>query len=223
MVGSTMLAILLILSVSLLFLRVGHAENNGGTFLAMAGKDSVLLATDSRRSSSILKGFLLDQRPRDLYKLGSRTLAGFYGSELCAGHVVWELQEMIKEHRDEELSPDSLARVVANILYKKGFPLCPIIVGLDDNDEAYICSMDGLGAQTKSKDFAVVGTANAEVLALCESLYRSGLEAEELLQLGGKCLQLAFQRNILSGGNIKVVVLQKGSKIISKILQFEDV
>jgi 20S proteasome subunit beta 3 len=170
----------------------------------------------------MLRGFMLDQRPRDVYQLGSKTLVGFYGPDFFGSLLMHHVQKLLYDHRDEELDPEHLARVIANTLYQRAWPLNPIVVGMNEQGEPFICSMDGLGAQTKSDTFAVVGTANAEVLTLCEMLYRPNLNAEELTELGTKCLRLAFQRNILSGGNVNVVVLKKGSSIVTTEIELQD-
>jgi 20S proteasome subunit beta 3 len=195
---------------------------NGGTFLAMAGRNSVLLATDSRYSSHRLKSFLLDMRPRDIYRVGDNTLIGSIGMEVGTMVLMDSLRSILLAHNKDDIEPVNVARVISNILYETGLPISPIVVGLDNQGDPFLCSMDGLGACTRSTSFVVVGTANAETLALCESMYRSGLEVDQLVELATICLKRAFQRNILSGGDVRLVTMHNG-RIYSKLVTVEDV
>ncbi len=218
-----MLMAALLFGIAIIFYVGVAASSTGGTFLAMAGKDGVMLAADSRYSFLHLRGVLLDQRSRDIFRLGSSTLFGCFGPDIYASVLVSDIQHVFGSHCQEELSPENLARIVSNILYERKYPVCPIMIGLNSLGQPFVCSMDGIGAQTVSNDYAVVGTANAEVLALCESLYHQGLDTNELMDLGTKCLKLAFRRNILSGGNIKVVVLHRDFTLTTKQFMFDDV
>jgi 20S proteasome subunit beta 3 len=75
----------------------------------------------------------------------------------------------------------------------------PTIVGIDSNKMPFICSMDGLGAQTVSNGFAVSGSANTGLYAACEELYRPGMSQQELIALAKRIMTLALQRDVMSG------------------------
>lgn len=197
----------------------------GGTFLALAGKDSVVLATDSRYSSPFTHNshFLLGHYPRNIYRIGSKTLIGCYGLEAHEHMLISSLENTLASYEDKRFNSENIAKLVANVLYSsQGFFLSPLVLGINEQGETFICSMDGLGAQTKSRSFAVVGSAQSALLAICESLYQQDLEAEELVSLAERCLQLAFQRDVLSGGNIKIVTLRNG-EFYSKEVDFTDI
>ena len=197
----------------------------GGTFLALAGKDSVVLATDSRFANPLSHSshFLLGNYPRQIYKIGSKTLVGFYGLESHEFLLMNEVEQKLANQEDEYIDPENVAKVISSTLFNgKGYFLGPIVVGLNKNMIPYICSMDGIGAQTNSRNFAVVGSAQSGLLAICESLYQLDLDAEELVGLAERCLQLAFQRDVLSGGTIKIVTLKNG-EIFMKEVEFKDI
>ena len=69
--------------------------------------------------------------------------------------------------------------------------------------------MDGLGAQTISDSFAVTGTANSGLYAICETLYEPNLSSNDLVAVVEKCLRLALQRDVLSGCSIRILTIAK--------------
>jgi 20S proteasome alpha/beta subunit len=71
--------------------------------------------------------------------------------------------------------------------------------------------MDGLGAQTVSNKFAVVGTGSEGLLALCESLYTPDLEAGALVGLAEHCFNQAMQRDVSSGCDVRVLTVTNGA------------
>lgn len=182
---------------------------NGGTFLALVGQDSVVLATDSRFVSLKLKGFMLSQQPRPIYRIGSRTLLGAFGLESDSQMLVESLTEKLDLYSDDEIEPKNIARLTSDILYNQKLTITPLIAGLSATGNGYLCSMDSIGAQTVCNSFCVVGSASSGLLAICESLYQPNCLAEELVLLAERCLRLAFERNVLSGGNMKLVTLTK--------------
>ena len=150
---------------------------------------------------------MITQSNRMIYSLGSRCLLGCIGLDCDARDLVNALREKVSSHNEMELDPSNLARCVSNILYKRGFYCTPTVAGLDDAGVPYICSMDGLGSQTISEGFAVSGTASGSLYAICEALYKSGLEGDALVSMAKKCMSLAMQRDVMSGGTCSLYLL----------------
>lgn len=198
----------ILIGLLLLVLFASSAGNvHGGTFLAMAGKDSVVLLSDSRFSSQKTGSMLLGAYPRKTIRIGSRCLVGCFGLENDAWTLMHKLRGKFTDLDESTVQPRSVARVVSDILYNDNFLLSPMVVGLGKNEVPHICTMDGLGAQTVSDKFAVVGTASEGLLALCESLYQPGLEAPQLAELAERCFHLAMQRDVMSGCDFRVHTL----------------
>ena len=194
---------------------------HGGTILAMAGKESVVIASDSRFSSYQTGPFLLGQFPRCMFRVGSKTLIGFYGLDSDARSIMDKMNDDIVQHYDHEIDSKNVARLLSDKLYSSGLQCSPIIVGLSNEGEPHICSMDGLGAQTVSNNFAVTGTANSGLYAICENLYEPNLSSNELVTVVEKCLRLALQRDVLSGCSIRILTIAKDG-IYSKDVSIAD-
>ena len=71
--------LILMLLLALLLLVVPISAVHGGIVLALAGKDSVTLAVDSRFSSHSTGTLLLGEQPRGVYRVGSHTLVACIG------------------------------------------------------------------------------------------------------------------------------------------------
>ncbi|KAJ1419796.1 nucleophile aminohydrolase [Ochromonadaceae sp. CCMP2298] len=194
--------------VLLLLCLSASASVHGGTYLAMSGKDSVVLVSDSRFSSQGSGATLLGTHPRFTLRVGASALVGCFGLDADARTLLHLLRRMLGASGVGELEPASVARVVSDLLYSNNLLLSPIVAGLDQG-RPYLCTMDGLGAQTVSSTFAVVGTANEGLLSLCESLYTPDLDTEQLIALAERCFCLAMQRDVLSGGDFRVVTLTR--------------
>ena len=130
------------------------------------------------------------------------------------------------------LSPQSLARLISNTLYSSSLMCAPVVVGLDrarpssvegEGAEArpYICCMDGLGAMTVTDKFAVSGTANNALYAICESYFQSGLEAGDLVNLTEKCIKLGLQRDVLSGCNVRIYLITSDGIFAKDVVTFD--
>jgi 20S proteasome subunit beta 3 len=195
---------------------------HGGTLLAMNGKDCVVLVSDSRFSSQATGNMFLGEFPRLVYRVGSKCLLGCFGLDADARTLATKLREKLHNHNEQDLGPEHIARVVSNSLYENDLILSPIVAGLKENSVPYICTMDGLGAQTVSDKFAVVGTANEGLLAVCESLYVPDLSPDQLLQLATRCFNLAMQRDVLSGASLRAFTLTKDAIYRKEIKQFDN-
>lgn len=195
---------------------------HGGTYLAMAGKDSVLLASDSRFIHPQMNQLLLGSHPRTMFRIGFKTVLGCDGIELHSSYLRQLLTQKLADHTNSELSTEHIAKLVSGIMYETGLHLAPIIAGFDKSNAPFLCSMDSLGAVTVTDSYVVSGTSSSQLHALCESLYVPGLSAAQLVKLAERCLKLAFQRDILSGSNLRLVTVHKDDFYI-KDVEFQDI
>lgn len=201
----TALALLLLLCS---LVALSGESYHGGTFIAMAGNGCVVLASDSRFSSSpSSQSLLIGTYPRKIYRIGRNTLIGSYGLDSDMTHLVEILQRQLLLLAEGDLEPATVSSLVSDLLYQLGYNCAPIIVGLAKDGSPYLCTMDGLGAQTCSDSFCISGTAEDGLFGICESFYRPNLRAEQLVSLVEKCVKVALQRDVLSGCTINVLTL----------------
>lgn len=77
--------------------------------------------------------------------------------------------------KGRDISPNTFANLVSSSLYEKRFgPYFtePIIAGLDEKNEPFICSTDLLGAKADDSNFVTNGTATEMMFGACETFYR---------------------------------------------------
>jgi len=197
---------------------------HGGSFLALAGKNCVVLATDSKYISPSYPGFVIGKHTRNIYRLGRKTLLGIDGWEAGSKELLESLRNELSESSEEDVEPSNIAQCISYLLLtsRNTRGLCsPLVAGIESSGAPFICSMDGLGAMTKSTAFAAMGTACSGLLSLCESLYTPELEARDLIQLAEQCMQQAFQRDILSGNSVKLATLVDDS-VFTKEIEFKN-
>ena len=209
-VSASQRSIIAQLLLFLIYIICSTAEIHGGTILALKGKDSVVMACDSRFASQRTGGMMITESNRMIYSLGSQCLLGCIGLDCDARTLVNALREKLSSHSDLELGPHSLARCLSDILYNKGLYCTPTVAGLDNTGVPYISSMDGLGSQIIAEGFAVSGTASGSLSAICEALYESDLEIDDLVSMAKKCMSLAMQRDVMSGGTCSLYSLTAG-------------
>ena len=199
--------VLLVLCFLVLEGALGETSSlHGGTFIAFAGEKCVVLASDSRFSSPSSGPLLIGQFPRAIYRVG-KTLIGGYGLDSDTAALMDSIRVKLAEFREDDIEPVTVATVVSDLLYDNRFICSPIVVGLSKANQPFLCSMDGLGAQTVTSDFCVTGTASDGLYAICESLYQPNLTAHQLVTLTEQCLEEALQRDVMSGCKVHILTL----------------
>lgn len=196
----------------------------GGTFLGLSGKDSVILACDSRFSSQQTGPFLIGEHKRAVLRIGSTSLVGCYGLDADAYSLKDYLIEKLQHFKPsiDSVQSDVIARLVSGFLYESNVICSPIIVGYSNSHGPYVGGLDGLGAITSSKTFVVAGTAAKGIYAILESIYQSDLDSEELVAVAETAFKLAMQRDVLSGCSVRIFSITK-SGIFEKIIHTDDV
>lgn len=189
---------------------VTRGNVHGGTFLAMVGKDSVVLAADSRFTSYRTGSMFLGEHERNVCRIGSKTIIGLFGLDSDAHDIMSILREKVSEHIDTDLEPPNIAHLLSNILYSKQLMCVPIVIGLN-KETPYLCSMDSLGAQTVSESFVVTGTGVGSLFSICEGLFIPNMSTFQLIDTVKRALKLALQRDVLSGCKVRLYLLHNAT------------
>lgn len=122
---------------------------------------------------------------------------------------------------EREMSPQVLSNLCMSLLYERRFGpyfVEPIIAGLNDNNEPYLCAMDLIGAPLFTNNFVVGGTCTEALYGMCETLWKSDMEADQLFETAAQCLLSAQDRDALSGWGAVVHVITP-TQIITRHLK----
>ena len=187
-------------------------ENNGAAMIAMAGKDCVAIASDTRfglRQQTVACDF------EKVFRMTDTTYVGLAGlatdvqtlrSLLRYKLTTYELKE------ERVMKPFAFANLLSHTLYEKRFGpyfVEPIVAGLKDDGSAFLCGMDLIGAPVFCEDYVVSGTCTPNLNGMCESLWRPDMDPDQLFETIAQCLLASVDRDALSGWGAIVHVITK--------------
>ncbi|KAJ1461953.1 nucleophile aminohydrolase [Pelagophyceae sp. CCMP2097] len=187
-------------------------EMNGAAMIAMAGKDCVAIAADTRfglRQQTVACDF------EKVFKMNDRTFVGLAGlaSDVQTLRATLKFKLSLYALREErEIKPEAFAALLSHMLYEKRFGpyfVEPLVAGLDDGGKPFICGMDLIGAPVFSDDFSVSGTCTPNLNGMCESMWRPDMQPDELFETISQCLLASVDRDALSGWGAIVHVITK--------------
>nr|ODN88160.1 20S proteasome subunit beta 3 [Cryptococcus depauperatus CBS 7841]ODN97508.1 20S proteasome subunit beta 3 [Cryptococcus depauperatus CBS 7855] len=202
-------------------------ELNGGSVVAMIGKDCVAIASDLRLGNQQV-GIAAN-----FNKVSAINDKLYYGLSGLATDV-YTLREhmrfrvnMYRMKEEREITPKTFTHLLSSTLYEKRFGpffLEPIVAGIssptpmDPNPKPYISTMDTIGCITTPKDFAVAGTACDKLYGVAEGLWEPDLEPEDLFETISQTLLNAVDRDALSGWGAVVNIITQ-DKVITRTLR----
>ncbi|KAG2193412.1 hypothetical protein INT46_003495 [Mucor plumbeus] len=196
-------------------------QYNGGSVVAMVGKDCVAIAADKRLGAQFMT---VSTEFQKMFKASEKTFIGLPGlasDVLTLADRFRFKTNMYKMREEREMEPKTLAHMVSSTLYEKRFGpyfVEPIVAGLGKDNVPFICAMDLIGCINFAKDFVVSGTAGSNLYGMCESLWEPDLEPEDLFETISQALLNAQDRDALSGWGAVVHVITP-TEIITRTLK----
>ncbi|CAO3645072.1 unnamed protein product [Mucor fragilis] len=196
-------------------------QYNGGSVVAMVGKDCVAIAADKRLGAQFMT---VSTEFQKMFKASEKTFIGLPGlasDVLTLADRFRFKTNMYKMREEREMEPKTLAHMVSSTLYEKRFGpyfVEPVVAGLGKDNKPFICAMDLIGCINFAKDFVVSGTAGSNLYGMCESLWEPDLEPEDLFETISQALLNAQDRDALSGWGAVVHVITP-TEIITRTLK----
>ncbi|KAI8086533.1 nucleophile aminohydrolase [Halteromyces radiatus] len=196
-------------------------QYNGGSVVAMVGKNCVAIAADKRLGQQFMTV------STDFQKIFQASEKSFIGLPGLATDVLTLAERfrfkvnMYKMREERDIEPKTLAHMVSSTLYERRFGpyfVEPVVAGLGKDNQPFICSMDLIGCINFAKDFVVSGTAGPNLYGMCESLWEPDLEPEDLFETISQALLNAQDRDALSGWGAVVHIITP-DKIVTKTLK----
>ncbi|KAI9020821.1 nucleophile aminohydrolase [Phycomyces nitens] len=200
-------------------------QYNGGSVVAMVGKDCVAIAADKRLGQQFMT---VSTEFQKIFQASEKSFIGLPGlatDVLTLSERFRFKVNMYKMQEERDIEPKTLAHVVSSTLYERRFGpyfVEPVVAGLDKNNKPFICSMDLIGCINFAKDFVVSGTAGPNLYGMCESLWEPDMEPEDLFETISQALLNAQDRDALSGWGAVVHIITKDS-IITRTLKSRQV
>eukprot|EP00931_Biecheleriopsis_adriatica_P033315 TRINITY_DN1933_c0_g1_i2.p1 TRINITY_DN1933_c0_g1~~TRINITY_DN1933_c0_g1_i2.p1 ORF type:complete len:231 (+),score=67.65 TRINITY_DN1933_c0_g1_i2:75-695(+) len=200
----------------------GLMEYNGSAIVAMAGKNCVGIAADSRLGVRQLQTVSCNRQK--MFKLTDQTFVGLAGlaTDVQTMSQLLDFRMKLYSLREERvMQPKTVGNMISSMLYEKRFgPYFtePVVAGLDKDHNPFMCAFDFIGAMSKAEDFVVSGTSSEQLFGVCESFWRPDMNKDELFETLAQCLLSAVDRDCLAGWG-GVVHIITPEEIITKKLK----
>ncbi|ORD96571.1 PSB3A [Hepatospora eriocheir] len=188
----------------------GITEYYGGSGVAMAGKDCLIITGDKRIGNRFLT---IGTKKSSIKIINKRCLISMNGFLPDIQYLFGKIEEHVELFQlTENRSIDvyELANMISYILYSfRTQPkyVDPIVVGLTDNNKPVLIQMDCVGCKTTTDTFVVAGTAHKNLSGMCEALYREGMDSEELFENTMQAFLNSLDRDALSGWGAECYIL----------------
>ena len=151
---------------------------NGGAIVAMKGKNCVAIASDNRFG---VQALTLSTNFQKVFEITDKCYIGLAGLATDVQTLAEKMRYKVNLYKLQEervITPKTFSHLVSSTLYEKRFgPYYaePVIAGIDEHGDSFICSTDLIGCTTFPNDFVVTGTADQQLYGMCESLWEEGL------------------------------------------------
>ncbi|KAH8835569.1 20S proteasome subunit beta 3 [Flagelloscypha sp. PMI_526] len=199
-------------------------QYNGGSVIAMVGKECVAIASDLRLGNQALG---ISTNFEKVFPVTDRLYLGLPGLATDV-HTLRERfryrvnMYTIKEER--EIEPETFAHLVSSTLYEHRFGpyfIEPVVAGLSKQPSGeykpFIAATDLIGCINFAKDFVVSGTASDKLFGMAEGLWEPDLEPEDLFETISQTMLNAVDRDAYSGWGTIVHIITKDKVITRKL------
>ncbi|KAI7869865.1 nucleophile aminohydrolase [Spinellus fusiger] len=199
-------------------------DDNGGTSLAIAGKDFCVVASDTRQST----GYSINSRfsPK-AYKLSETSVIamnGFHADGLTLKKVLDQRLKWYKFSHEKDMSSTALAQMLSITLYQKRFfpyySFC-VLGGVDEQGEGAVYCYDGIGSY--EREFCrASGSAAALIQPFLDNqvgrknqqnVSKEPLDLETVLGIVKDAFSSATERDIYTGDYLQIFIIRKGQDV----------
>ncbi|HDI02731.1 MAG TPA: archaeal proteasome endopeptidase complex subunit beta [Candidatus Aenigmarchaeota archaeon] len=160
-------------------------------------------------------GYLVDSiKARKIYPIDERigiTTAGNVGDIQTIVRYLKAESNIYRLQKGERISTRALTILLANILQgSKYFPyLGQFIIGGYDESGPKIFSLDPFGGVVEGDNYYATGSGSPVAFGVLEDQYREGMKRDEAVKLVIKAITAATKRDIASGGEVAIAVIDK--------------
>jgi len=184
--------------------------STGTTTLALKCKDGIVLAADTRVTAGF---YIAHKHGRKIFSIRPNiavTIAGVVAdAQVLLDQVKYHLN-LFENLYQKKLTVKAVANYLSNVLYShRLLPfITEMIIAGRDNTGFHIYKLDPLGSIIEDK-YVVSGSGSLVAVGVLESRYSDNLNKEEGVKLAMEALLAAMKRDIGSGDNFIVAVIDE--------------
>ncbi|KAI8067811.1 nucleophile aminohydrolase [Gongronella butleri] len=199
-------------------------DDNGGTSVAIAGKDFCVVAADTRQST----GYSINSRfsPKAYVLSDTSVIAmnGFHADGLTLKKVLDQRLKWYKFNHDKNMSSDAIAQMLSITLYQRRFfpyySFC-VLGGVDENGEGGVYCYDAIGSYERELARAS-GSASALIQPFLDNqvnkknmqnVSHAPLELDEVLRIVKDAFTSATERDIYTGDTLQICIIRKDQPV----------
>ena len=182
----------------------------GTTTIGVVCKDGVILASDTR----VTMGFYVAHKfGKKVYQIDDHlgmTIAGTVADAQKVVDILTANAKLYKINLNRPMPVSAAARLVANLLFSARYmPLATqVLVGGVDDTGPHVYNLDPYGSLTEEKSVST-GSGSPIAYGILEDNYREGMSIAELLPIIVKAVNAAMKRDVASGNNYNITVIDK--------------
>ena len=192
------------------------AQNNALNQLALKGtttigavcKDGVILASDTR----VTMGFYVAHKyGKKVYKIDDHigmTIAGTVADAQRVIDIITANVQLYRINLNRPMPVSSAARLTANLLFSARGLQAQVLIGGVDETGPHVFSLDPFGSLTEEKSVST-GSGSPIAYGVLEDKYREDMTIEELLPIIVKAVNAAMKRDVASGNNYNIIIIDK--------------
>ena len=192
------------------------AQNNAPNQLALKGtttigavcKDGVILASDTR----VTMGFYVAHKfGKKVYKIDDHigmTIAGTVADAQRVIDIITANVQLYRINLNRPMPVSSAARLTANLLFSARGLQAQVLIGGVDETGPHVFSLDPFGSLTEEKSVST-GSGSPIAYGVLEDKYHEDMSVEELLPIIVKAVNAAMKRDVASGNNYNIIIIDK--------------
>ena len=181
----------------------------GATAVGITFDGGVVIASEKRVAYG---NFLVSKSTKKTFQLTPQVGAACAG--LVADMQILSLQisalaKIRKMEIKRELPPNSVAKMISNMMYERRFfPLLTQVIVGGIVDKPAIYTLDPLGSVLPD-EYAAVGTGAEMALGVLDPQFKEKMTEKEAIELAKKAIKSAILRDSFSGDGIDFLVIKK--------------
>jgi proteasome beta subunit len=180
----------------------------GTTTIGVVCKDGVILASDTRVTMGY---FVAHKLGKKVYKIDDHlgmTIAGTVADAQRVVDIITINAQLYKINMNRTMPVSSAARITANLLASARGLSVQILIGGMDATGPHLFSLDPFGSLTEETSVST-GSGSPIAYGVLEDKYRPAMTIEELLPIIVKAVNAAMKRDVASGNNYNVTIIDK--------------